>query len=261
MKCLLTIVLLSATVCAQGEDSALPSQSVPVDQANAQKARTLINQAIQALGGSAYLNIQDITTEGRSYSFHHGRPTSVGVLFWRFYKFPDKDRVELTKKRDVAYVYNGSKGYEITYKGTRAVEPKDLSDYLRRHHYALDVVLRTWVNAPKAALFYEGNAIAGDKPADQVTILNAQNEGITLFFDSATHLPLKKSFSWRDPTDKERNIEEEIYDNYRPVQGVMTPFRVTGFYNGDMSSQRFLSSVTYNQGVSDSLFEASAASK
>ena len=62
---------------------------------------------------------------------------------------------------------------------------------------------------------------------------------------------MKKTFSWRDPTDKQRNVEDEIFDDYRPVQGVMTPFSVTRFYNGDMSSQRFLNSVSYNKGLSD----------
>jgi hypothetical protein len=36
----------------------------------------------------------------------------------------------------------------------------------------------------------------------------------------------------------------------------MTPFSITRFYNGDMSNQRFLNSVSYNQGLKDSLFEA-----
>ena len=30
----------------------------------------------------------------------------------------------------------------------------------------------------------------------------------------------------------------------------MTPFSVTRFYNGDMSNQRFLNSVSYNKGLS-----------
>src|SRR5438552_10247868 len=84
--------------------------------------------------------------------------------------------------------------------------------------------------------------------------MNARNQGVTLFFDAGTHLPVKKSFSWRDPTDKERNVEEEIYDGYRLVQGVMTPFSITRSYNGEMSNQRFLNSVTYNKGLEDSLF-------
>src|ERR1700687_6360907 len=128
MKRVLPILLLAAMAVAQ-TDSAPPSPSIPVDQENVKKARAVLNQTIQALGGSAYLNIQDITQEGRTYSFYHGRSNSLGVLFWRFYKFPDKDRIELTKQRDVVYVYNGDKGYEVTYKGSRRQDPKDLSAY------------------------------------------------------------------------------------------------------------------------------------
>src|SRR5580700_8120065 len=106
MKFFLSILVLAVMAAAQS-DSAPPSQSIPVDQENAKKARAVLNQTIQALGGSAYLNIQDISQEGRTYSFYHGRPSSLGVLFWRFYKFPDKERLELTKQRDVIYVYAG----------------------------------------------------------------------------------------------------------------------------------------------------------
>jgi len=255
MKSLFTAILLVTLGFAQA-DAPPSSQSIPVDQENARKAKALIEQAIAALGGQAYLGIQDLSQEGRTYSFYHGRPSSYGVQFWLFYKYPDKERDELTKQRDVAYVTNGDQGYEITYKGTRAMEPKDLADSVRRRHFALDRILREWVNQPGVALFYDGTAVAAEKPAEQVTILNAQNQGVTLDFDSTTHLPLKKSFTWRDPTDKERNTEEEIYDNYRPVQGIMTPFSITRFYNGDMSNQRFLNSVSYNKGLSESLFDA-----
>jgi hypothetical protein len=37
----------------------------------------------------------------------------------------------------------------------------------------------------------------------------------------------------------------------------MTPYSVTRFYNGDMSNQRFLNSISYNQNLSDSMFNAS----
>jgi hypothetical protein len=255
MRFLFLIFLLTGLASAQDVPTA--PTSVPTDQQNAQKAKAFIDQAIQALGGAAYTQIQDISQEGRTYSFHLGRPNGVGTVFWRFYKYPDKERIELTKKRDVIYVENGDKGYEITYKGTRAEDPKDQTDYNRRHHYALDLVLREWLRQPGIALFYDGQTVAEQKPTDQVTIMNAKNEAVILYFDQNTHLPVKKSFSWRDPTDKQRNVEDEVYDNYRPVQGVMTPFDVTRYFNGEMSNQRFLNSVKYNQGLNDSLFAAS----
>jgi hypothetical protein len=258
MKLFLSILVLAAVAVAQS-DSAPPAQSIPVDQENAKRARAVLDQTIQALGGSAYLNLQDITQAGRTYSFYHGRSTSLGVLFWRFYKFPDKDRIELTKQRDVIYVYQGDKGTEVTYKGPRPEDPKDLTEYLRRRHFSLDWVLRKWLSEPGVALFYEGQTVAEEKPVEQVTVMNAHNEGVTLYLSTDDHLPVKKTYSWRDATDKQRNIEDEVYDNYREVQGVMTPFTITRFYNGDMSGQRFLTAVSYNQRISDSQFDATAA--
>jgi hypothetical protein len=231
---------------------------VPVNQENDQdvrKARALLDQALQALGGPAFLNIHDTQQQGRTYSFHHGRPTSNGVLFWRFVEHPNKERIEVTPQRDVAYVYIGDKGYEVTYKGPHAMEKKDLDDYLRRRRLSLETVLLTWINDPSVALFFAGNALAGNLPAQQVTLINAKNEAVNLYFDLDTHLPIKKSYQWRDPVDKFRNVEEELYDNYKPVQGVMTPYSFTRYFNGEMQTQRFINSVQYNQGLNQAMFD------
>jgi len=260
MKYALAFFLLGLAAIAPSTAStpkpASASQSAAVDQENTNKAKALIQQMIEALGGQAYMNIQDVTQEGRTYAFHHGEPEGAGVLFWRFYKYPDAERLELTKKRDVIEIFRDSEGFETTYKGTRQQDPKVLSDYLRRRHFSLDWVLRHWLNEPGIALFYEGATVAAQKETQQVTIMNSHNEGVTLYIDSNSHLPVKKTFSWRDPTDRERNVEDEVYDNYRPVDGIPTPLSVTRFYNGDMSNQRFLHSVSYNKGLSDSLFQA-----
>lgn len=255
------LIGLSAAQDAPPPAATSPQSNPPVDQQNSAKARALIDSAVQALGGEAYLSVHDVQQEGRTYSFHLGTPNSVGVLFWRFYEFPDKERVELTKQRDVSYVYSGDAGYEVTYKGAKSVEEKDLSDYLRRREYSLDWVLRKWISSPKVAFFYEGTTVAAQKPADQVSILNERNQGVTLYLDIKTHLPLKKSFSWRDPKDKQRNIEEEVWDNYRPVQGIMTPFSTSRYYNGDISNQRFLNGVSYNRGLKESMFDVQIPSK
>jgi hypothetical protein len=253
MNRFLSILLFAAMSAAQ----TTPAPAIPIDQQNAAKARALLDQAIEALGGNAYLNIEDMTQEGRSYSFHHGEPSGAGALFWRLYRFPDKERIELTKKRDVAYVYRGDQGFEITYKGVRADDPKSVADFVRRRKYSLEWVLRKWLHEPGMALFYDGPAVAAERDTQEVTLVSTHNESVDLYFDTSSHLPVKKSFSWRDPTDKEKNIEEEVYDNYKPVEGVMTPFSVTRFYNGDMAGQRFLNSIRYNTGLNDSLFNVS----
>lgn len=259
MQRLFILLVFSFGLPGLGQTLAPNAQSnpaAPLASENAAKAKALLDQTIQALGGEAYLRIEDMSQTGRTYSFFHGEATSTGVLFWRFVKFPDKERIEVTKQRDVAYVYNGIHGYEITYKGTAPLDSKTLADYLRRRDHSLDWVLRRWLKAPGVALFYDGAATAADKPADQVTVMNAEADSVTLFFDSNTHLPIKKTFVWRDPTDKLRNTEDEVYDAYRETQGIMTPYSVTRFYNGEMSNQRFLNTVTYNNALNESMFAA-----
>jgi hypothetical protein len=231
---------------------------VPMDreaQQNASKAKAIIAQGIQALGGDVYLNIRDREQQGRGYGFHGGRASGAGNIFWSFSEFPDKERVEITKERDIAELYIGNKAYEITYKGARPIEQKDLDDYLRRRRFSLDTVLRTWVNDPAVVMLFEGNAIAAQHPAVRVTLINARNESVTLFFDSDNHLPVKKSFEWRDPVDRQKNLEEEIYENYKAVSGIMAPYNVTRYFNGDMANQRFLNSVTINQGLDPTMFD------
>jgi hypothetical protein len=244
------------TAAPQVSSEAKPSApAIPADQQNARKAKELIDQAIQALGGQTFLTIRDREQQGRGYAFHHGRPSGGGNLFWSFTEFPDKERVEITKERDIAELYVGNKGWELTYKGAHPIEEKDLSDYLRRRRFSLDTVLRTWLTDPGVILLYEGNAIAAQHPAVQVTLINTKNESVTLYFDTDSHLPVKKSFEWRDPVDKQKNLEEEVYENYRQVAGIMAPYNVTRFFNGDMSSQRFLNSVTINQGLDQAMFD------
>jgi hypothetical protein len=233
---------------------AAPQQSL--DDPSARKARALLDKMVQALGGQAYLTIQDMEFSGRVYGFYHGEASGAGAPFWDFWKWPDRERVELTKKRDWIVIHSGDNGYEITFRGTAPEEKEPLVDYLRRRHYSLQNVLRTWLNQPGTAYFYEGTASAERRPAEQVTIMNAANEAVTLYIDQNTFLPIKKTFTWRDPQTRDRTEESEIYDNYRNVQGIMTPFSTTRQRNGMNTNQRFMNDVKYNQNLADSLFDA-----
>jgi hypothetical protein len=262
MKPFIITMLLAAcaiTGAAQTPPTSVSSVANPGQTAqdvNAQKARSLLDECIQAMGGQAWLNLQDMEQQGRSYAYSHDQPNSLGTVFWRFWKFPDKERVELTKQRDVVYINVGENGYEVTYKGTAAQEPDQLADYNRRHRHSLEIVLRQWLSQPGIALFYDGPAVAEQKPADAITILTADNDSVTLFLDSHTHLPIKKTFEWRDPADRLKNVEGEIFDNWRLEQGIMTPHSLLRSHNGDTTNQRFITNVRYNTGLADSLFQA-----
>jgi hypothetical protein len=219
------------------------------------KAKQILDDMIRALGGDAYLTMRDMKVAGRSYAFYHGRPSGMGVVFWRFWQWPDQERVELTKQRDVIELYLGDKGYEITYKGTATQDPKLLDEYLRRRDHSLETVVRTWLAAPGSMILYEGTAIVEQTLADKVTIMTGSNDSVTLAIDPRTHLPLKKTYSWRDPNDRQFDEEAEVWGNYRMVQGINTPYSTVRMQNGEMSGQRFINEVSYNNGFDPAMFQ------
>lgn len=271
----LTLILLSTCLAAQTSAPAASPEN-PQNE-NSRKAKDLIDKAIAALGGQAYLTATNRVEEGRFYRFHRNA-NGVGVLYRMYRQFPDKERFEVLKrtaklipiplvgvivvtghakdKEDLILIHDGDKGYEITYKGTAAEERKATEAYLRSRLHSLDWVLKKWIKEPGVAYFYEGSTVAAEKPAEQVTVTNAQNESVTLYLEQGTYLPIKTEYSFRDPVDKQRSEEEALYDGYRQVQGIMTPQTVTTSFNGEMSTQRFITSTTFNREFQPDLFSA-----
>src|SRR5580765_7110363 len=189
MRILVVICLCMASL--YGQDP--PAKPAITGQSNQQKARTIIDDMIQALGGQAYLTVQDYYAEGRSGSFHNESLVGSG-LYFRYWKWPDKDRIELTKERDVVQLIVGDSAYELTYRGIHPIV-LEKDDKMRlamvRRRYSLENVLRTWLKEPGILLLDEGPGLSEGHMAEKITIINSKNESVTIYVDPATHLPLE----------------------------------------------------------------------
>src|SRR5947209_255915 len=155
MRLLAFIVLSAFTLPAQvgtplpkpgAPETSTPSTqqpATPEDIASAKQARAVLDKMITALGGAAYLNVQDMEQQGRVYGFdHNGEAADAGAPFVRYWKWPDKDRLELLKKRDWILIYNGNDANEVTYHGAHPMDAKALKGYLERRSYSLENVVR-----------------------------------------------------------------------------------------------------------------------
>jgi hypothetical protein len=267
--------LMLGGVCSRGfaQASTLPSAQtdglVPstngVGDDPVGKGKKLIDQMIAALGGDTWLNRQDWIFEGRAATFYKGQPHEGAPQFQEYFRAnPFGERVIIishygvfiaTNHSDVAEVWTGDNGYEITYKGTHPLPEKDVADYQRRHKHSLDVVVKEWLKQPGVLVTYEGEDMVERHLAQQVSIVTIDNDAVTLQLDEGTHLPLSISFQWRDPIYRDLNTDVQEFTDYHVIQGIQTPYAITMLHNGDMTGERFLTKVVYNAKLPEDLFD------
>jgi hypothetical protein len=236
-------------------------QSVPVDAAtteNEQKARAALQAMVQALGGDTWLNLKNSYLECTTSGFYHGNPTGAIADIYLYHSFPDKDRIELGKKHDAFDFFVGNEGWEVTYRGKKPVPKDQMDDFMRRREHSIEVAMRVWMKDPKTVLIFDKQTMVERHLADQVTLISTSNDSITIQMDAQTHLPLARSWKWRDPLYKDLNTDAEEYDDYHPIQGIATPYSVTRFHNGEEINERYLKKASYNVTQPPDLFDVDA---
>ena len=252
LACLLVIMWSLHPVGAQNEDGS----------ANQKKARTTLDAMVAALGGQRWLSLTNTMQQGRTSGFYQGKPTGATSEFYEIQKFPDQTRIELGKKRDVVEIINGDQVWEVTYKGKKELPKDQLQELIRRRQHSIQTVVRVWLNDPKTVLIYGGQNLVERHLADQTTLINSENDSITIQTDAETHLPLRRSYQWRDPVYKDKNTDAEEYDDYHLVDGLPTAYTITRYHNGDMTNQRFLIRAAYDVPLTPDMFNPDqAASK
>jgi hypothetical protein len=226
----------------------------PQADANQKKARATLDAMVAALGGQRWLTLSSTMQQGRTSGFYLGKPTGMTSEFYEIQQFPNLTRVELGKKRDVFEIISGDQAWEITYKGKRELPKEQVQDLIRRRDHSIPVAMRVWLNDPRTVLIYGGQNLVERHLADQITLINAENDSITIQTDADTHLPLRRTWQWRDPLYKDKNTDAEEYDDYHLVEGFPTAYTITRYHNDDMTNQRFLSHAAYNIALTPDMF-------
>ena len=228
---------------------------------NAQQAREALNKMIAALGGQAWLDQKNVERHGYVAGFYHGNPDPGTTEVYEFTAWPDKYRQEVTKHRDVIEFYVGNEGYEVNYRGKRALPQDQVDDFIRRRNHSIEMAARVWLKDPKTILVYEGQHLAQRHLCEQVTLISAQNDAITILMAADTHLPMERSFKWRDPEYHDLNTDTEDFDDYHTIGGFPTPMNISRSKNGEMTRQFYIKDVEYNRDLPDDFWDVDVAAR
>ncbi len=242
------------------------AQTAPADgNASDPQAVALMDKMVAALGGAKWLGVYNIVEEGRTSGFYQGKPTGAIGDFRSLRTVPTSptdpglQRTEFGKKHDAVTILLKDSEWEVTYRGKRQIPPDEYLYTFRRRDHSLDEAVRVWWHEPGTVLFYGGQKMSERHLVDAITLLDKNNDNITLELDADTHLPFRVSFTWRDPVYKDKNEDAEEYADYHPVDGLPTPLNESFYHNGDMTSQRYLTRVAYNVPAPPDAFDVDAA--
>ncbi len=256
----LALLLPTAPLRAQARDLQDAAPPLANGQTQEQRGKQLLEQMVAALGGPAWLSRHTATEHGRTAAFFRGAPTGATIDFNEARQFQtatepalerigfltDKSMILPGKKIDVVQIWTADNGSEITYKGANPLPKDQVEDYLRRRNHSVEAIIFTWLKAPGVIVIAEGASMVMRHLADKVTVLSANNDAVTLELDVNTHLPLARTFEWRNQQFKDHDEDREEYNDYHDFDGLPTPLTLSRYRNGDLVNQRFLSKVEYN---------------
>ena len=252
MRFCLTLVLGFA-VAAQTPDKAV-------------RGKQVIDDALKALGGDAFLQMADRVEEGRAYSFYREQLSGLSraKIYTRYLTRPEppppgyiglRERQAFGKKEDVYIVFNESGGFEITYRGAKPLPPPTMERFREGLLHSILYLLRMRLGETGLTFEYRGAEIYENAPVDVVDILDSLNRITTVYFQQSTKLPVKQVWENRDPLTKRKYEEITVYTKYRDIGGgAMWPFVVRRERDGERIFEMFADSIAANQGLTDEHF-------
>lgn len=255
---------VAAAICLLIASRATPTPAQAGDQdaaRNAAQARAALNAMVQALGGELWLNINNMERDGHVAAFYQGNPDPGTEQTFEIHQWPDHDRIDVSKHRDWVNFIIGRQGWEVTYRGKKALDKEAVDDFLRRRDHSIETAVKVWMKNPNTILLYEGQRMVERHLGEQVTLISPENESITIILDAQTHLPLARIFQWRDANYHDKNTDTEEYDDYHTINGFPTPFTITRLKNGDTVRQYFVDHVSFNQNLPADFWDPDAVAR
>jgi hypothetical protein len=240
-------VPIFSNATAQDSQVLLPEQS-------AAKAKQIMQQAIEALGGKAYLSVHDVTCTGNLSQFDHSGELSGFEKFIDYSEPPSKDRTENLPKRNEIDVFNGDEGWNLDRGGVSPEPASVIAQHQDEVSKSINNILRSRMNDPNMDISYGGPDIVELKQVDWVQLIDPQNRTIRIAFDRASHLPIQETIQSRDPRLHIETTEVEYYSSYYDAGGIQTPKQVERDRNNMKIFQVFFDKCEYNTGLPDSLF-------
>jgi hypothetical protein len=239
--------------------------SAPAGETAAEHGKRVVEEALQALGGDAFVHMEDRVETGRAYSFYRSELSglSLAKIYSRYLTRPEppipgqvhvREREAFGKDESSAVLLTPEGAWEIGFRGARPLEDLRFDNWKDSTLRNIFYILRQRLGEPGLTFFWQGSDFYENLPVDIVEIADADNRAVTVYFSKLNKLPVRQQFKRRNPQYKDWDTEVTVFAKYRDVGGMKWPYDIRRDRNGEKVFEMFADSVEVNRNLTDDLF-------
>jgi hypothetical protein len=234
-----------------------------------QRGKRVVYEALEALGGDAFLRMEDRVESGRAYSFYREQVQglSIATIYTRYLtpvpgQLAVREREAFGKDQSNSVLFTEEGAWELTFRGVRPLADKRYTAYkdgtLRNVFY----ILRQRLKEPGMDFYSQGSDLYENRPVEIVDITDAQGLTVTVYFSQLNKLPERQVFKRRNTEYKDFDTEVSTFAKYRDAGGgVKWPMSIRRERNGEKTFEIYSESVQINKNLKDDLFTLPAKGK
>jgi hypothetical protein len=231
-----------------------------------ERGKRVVYEALQALGGDAFLQMNDRVETGRAYSFYRLQVSglSVATIYTRYLapvpgQVEQRERENFGLHEDSGILLLENAAWEFNYHGARTMDDDKYASYKITTLRNIMYILRQRLKEPGLAFYSQGSDMFENRPVEIVDITDADTNTVTVYFDRSSKLPVRQSFRRRNQQFHDFDTEVTVFGLYRNAGGgVMWPCNIRRERNGDKIYEMFADKVEINKDLKDDLFSLPA---
>ena len=264
--------LLVATGHAQNPDT------MDLDQ-NKAKAKQLLAQAVQAMGGGLYRDQTVSECDGRVAKFDRNGGTLGYSMMKSYWQYPDKNRTEYIVKTtkgglfavlwgnlpvkggDFIQLFDGDKGWMMDKSGVTEADATVIDEFQASLKRQVRNLLLHRADEEGVFLHYAGIGTADMREVEWIDFSDDADRTVRLALDRLSHLPLRTDAITPNEEMHDKDKDVTIYSNYEPLQGIQTPMQISREHNGMRTHQIFFTSCTNSPALPPDFFTEASLQK
>ncbi len=248
--------------------------SVQAAEGPAERGKRLVNEALQALGGDAFLHMTSRVETGRAYSFYRSEITglSTAKIYTRYISSPAPGKLALRERESFitpvraeetsAVLFTEDGAWSLTYRGALPLDDERYQTFRDTTERSIFYILRCRLNEPGMDFYWDSTDVFNNRPVEIVEITDGAGQTVTVSFDQDTKLPLKQTARVRNQKFKDFDTEVSQFANYRPAgHGIQWPTIIERDRNGEKIFEMNSDAVEVDRTLTDDFFTIPAGMK